>query len=118
MVAQTLLLKGIEYVVVPRTDFEQLEARAKLVDESFMPELPAKSPDGTYPALAAARVVLARKLIDRRQKLGWSQAKLAKLAKVRVETLNRIERCKVTADPATVKRLDSAMNRAKASRSR
>ena len=51
-------------------------------------------------------------MIEEREALGWSQAELARKSGIRVETVNRIERAKVTADETTVLKLTKAMKRA------
>ncbi|HSZ59785.1 MAG TPA: helix-turn-helix domain-containing protein [Tepidisphaeraceae bacterium] len=58
------------------------------------------------------RVGLARKLIKRRWAVGLSQAELARRAGIRPETLNRIERAKVTADTATVSKIVRVLEKA------
>ena len=55
---------------------------------------------------------LARRLLARRKGLGVPQAALAELAGIRVETLNRIERGKVTPDFATIRKLVVALREA------
>jgi DNA-binding XRE family transcriptional regulator len=75
-----------------------------------LPPLPAKLPNGNYPALAYARAATARDLIRSRRAMGLSQAVLAKKAGVRVETLNRIERAKMNASPKVMEKLDAVLN--------
>jgi DNA-binding XRE family transcriptional regulator len=77
-----------------------------------LPTLPGKLPGGNYPAVEALRVGLARKLIKRRWAVGLSQAELARRAGIRPETLNRIERAKVTADTATVSKIVRVLEKA------
>ncbi len=77
-----------------------------------LPALPLAGPDGTYPAVATGRALLARKIIKRRWALGWTQVKLARQAGVRPENLNRIEKCRVTPDLATVNKLVAALAKA------
>lgn len=60
----------------------------------------------------ALRVGLARKLINRRWAVGLTQAEVARRAGIRAETLNRIERAKVTADTATITRISRVLDRA------
>jgi transcriptional regulator with XRE-family HTH domain len=74
--------------------------------------MPPADKDGNRPALEAVRVLLARGVIRDRAALGWSQAELARQSGVRVETLNRIERAKVTPDEATLNRIDRALQKA------
>jgi ribosome-binding protein aMBF1 (putative translation factor) len=70
------------------------------------------------PALEFARATIARGIIADRNALGWSQAELARQANIRVETLNKIERARVTPDAATLRKIDAAIARARKSRSR
>ena len=63
---------------------------------------------GNIPALEYARASLARKLIIQRKARGWSQAELARKAGVRIETINRLEKAKHTADPVTVRKIEAA----------
>jgi transcriptional regulator with XRE-family HTH domain len=67
--------------------------------------------NGNFDANAYARASLARKLIRDRRAAGFSQAELARRAGIRVETLNRIERLKLTPSVATVEKIDRALRR-------
>jgi predicted transcriptional regulator len=58
------------------------------------------------------RVSIAREVIRRRESVGLSQKALAAAAGIRVETLNRIEKAKVTADTATISKIARAIERA------
>jgi transcriptional regulator with XRE-family HTH domain len=78
----------------------------------YVPNLPARLKSGNYPAMDALRVGLARKLINRRWAVGLTQAEVARRAGIRAETLNRIERAKVTADTATITRISRVLDRA------
>jgi DNA-binding XRE family transcriptional regulator len=80
--------------------------------KSSLPDLPALLPSGNYPAIEAARVGLARKVIKRRWGARLSQAELARRAGVRPETINRIEKAKVSADTATVTKIVRALEKA------
>jgi DNA-binding XRE family transcriptional regulator len=112
MVAQNITLAGKEFVILSKADFDRLTKRAAVVEDVELPALPEESADGTYPALQAGRAVLARKLIRRRWAAGLTQAALARLARVRPETLNRIEKARVTADTATVTKVVRALDKA------
>jgi transcriptional regulator with XRE-family HTH domain len=79
-------------------------------DEWGMPPLPAKLRGGNYPAVEYARAVTARDLIRSRRRLGLSQTELARRAGVRVETLNRIERAKMTASVRVMEKLDAVLS--------
>jgi DNA-binding XRE family transcriptional regulator len=74
------------------------------------PPLPQPNAQGNFPAVEAARVLLARKIIRRRRPVGLTQADLAKRAGVRVETLSRLEHAKHSPNVATVDRLVHALD--------
>jgi len=74
-----------------------------------LPPLPKPDSNGNRPAVQYARAVIARTIIQRRTAVGWSQAELARRARLPVETLNRIERVRVTPDESTVKRIERAL---------
>jgi ribosome-binding protein aMBF1 (putative translation factor) len=68
---------------------------------------------GNYPAVAYARVSLARKIIKARRQAGLTQAELARRAAIRPETLNRIEKGKTTPDTATIAKIERALETAR-----
>lgn len=109
---QHVTLEGGEYVIIEKSEYDRLMKIANL------PAYPEPDAEGTYPAVDYARVSLARKLIRRREALGWSQAELAKQSGMRVETLNRIERGKSTPSLQSVQRLDEAMRKAEGKKAR
>jgi DNA-binding XRE family transcriptional regulator len=80
------------------------------VRDEDLPRLPEPDADGNFPALEYARAALARKLIIERKARGWSQAELARRAGVRIETVNRLEKAKHTADPMTAKKIQDALD--------
>ena len=103
----TMEMNGKKFVLVPQDEFRELKERAPL------PEFPAANPDtGHFPAIETGRVGMARKIIARRESVGLSQKALAAAARVRVETLNRIEKAKVTADTDTIVKIDRALKNA------
>jgi transcriptional regulator with XRE-family HTH domain len=65
-----------------------------------------------FPAIPFARKSLARKIIRRRRAAGLTQADLARRAGIRAETLNRIERARVSADVGTVEKIVRALEKA------
>lgn len=106
----TLQLKGEKYAVLPMKEYRRLvSARAEAEQDDDLPPMPARRPNGDYPAIESARVSIARDVIRGRKAAGLSQAELARRAGIRVETLNRIERAKVTPDVATMKKIDRAL---------
>ena len=77
-----------------------------------MPEFPPANAEGNFPAVQTGRVSIAREVIRRREVVGLTQKALAAVAGIRVETLNRIEKAKVTPDTATIAKIDRALKRA------
>ena len=110
---QALELDGRRYVVLAEDVFQDLCRRAGIEAST-----PAGSDSTPAPRPLAGWDVdnetLAGRLVDRRKRVGLSQAALARRAGVRVETLNRIERAKTTPDFSTVRKLVGALNRADA----
>lgn len=101
---QTVTFTGERYVILPEAEY------LRLLGEPAEPQLPTPDADGNCPGVEALRVILARKLIRGRRALGWSQAELAHRAGVRVETLNRLEHGKHSANVATVDTLQRALD--------
>jgi DNA-binding XRE family transcriptional regulator len=99
-------------VIVAEKEYERLRQRATVAGDVDLPALPGKLPGGNYPAVEALRAGLAHKLIKRRWAVGLSQAETARRAGIRPETLNRIEKAKVTADTATVTKIVRVLERA------
>jgi transcriptional regulator with XRE-family HTH domain len=62
------------------------------------------------PARETLRAILARDIIKDRVALGWSQRELARRAKIRPETLCRIESGRHTPTVATIERIDKALS--------
>jgi predicted transcriptional regulator len=83
-----------------------------LLADKGEPALPLPDAQGNYPAVEAARVLLARKLVRRRRVLGLTQAGLAKLARVRVKTISRLENGRHSPNVATVDKIVHALDRA------
>lgn len=109
---QTVTFTGERYVILPEAEY------LRLLGEPAEPQLPAPDAEGNYPGVEALRVILARKLIRGRRALGWSQAELARRAGVRVETLNRLEHGKHSANVATVDKLQRALDAGQAAQAR
>ena len=65
--------------------------------------------EDNLPAIEFGRASLARKIVRRRRAAGLSQVELARRARIRPETLNRIERGKVTPAIRTVERIVRAL---------
>ncbi len=104
MAHATLTMDNETFVLVPQREYAELTAE--------LPHMPPANADGTFPALAAMRVSIARSIIKDRLAAGMTQKALAAAAGVRIETINRIEKGKVTPDTATIAKIDRALKRA------
>jgi DNA-binding XRE family transcriptional regulator len=98
---QTVVLDGKRFVILPEADYQRMVG------------LPPADSAGNRPAVAAMRAVLARDIVRDRERIGWSQAELARRAGIRVETLNRIETGKHTPSVATIEKIDTALRAAR-----
>lgn len=103
MAHATLNMNGKTFVLVPEVEYRRLSSAN--IKPGFLPS----DRDGNFPAINTGRVSIAREVIRRRENVGLSQKALAAAAGIRVETLNRIEKAKVTADTATISKIDRAM---------
>jgi DNA-binding XRE family transcriptional regulator len=103
---QTIVLNGKRFVILPEAEFRRITA------------LPPADARGNRPAVAAMRAVLARDIIGDRERVGWTQAELARRAGIRVETLNRIETGKHTPSVASIEKIDAALRAASRDRKR
>ncbi|HEX3654734.1 MAG TPA: helix-turn-helix transcriptional regulator [Pirellulales bacterium] len=110
--ATTIEIHGEEFVILPRAEYEKLlTGIANRGDATGYPPLPPADAAGNRPARETLQVVLARKLIERRQKLGLTQQQLSELADVRAETISRLESGKHAPNAATVDKLEDAMDK-------
>jgi DNA-binding XRE family transcriptional regulator len=103
-------LGGIRYVILRESVFELLCQKAGVRLDS-----PSDAENASAADFDLDQPSLPEKLVRRRQSCGLSQAELARRAGVRPETLNRIERGRVTPDFATIRKLVLAMNAAEQS---
>ena len=100
---QTVTLAGRRFVIMPEDEYLRLTGE---------PSLPAPDDQGRVPAGETARVVLARKIIQRRRAASLTQQQLAERAGVRLATLDRIERGQRVPSPKTVEKIDRALAQA------
>jgi DNA-binding XRE family transcriptional regulator len=105
MSLETITRKGRKFVLVPVEEYDRLSVEG-------LPPLPPVESDGTSNAIDFARATIARRLVTERRAAGLSQQQLAKLAKVRQETISRIESGKQTATVRVIDQLDKAIRRA------
>ncbi len=101
---QILTIDHKRYYLLDEVEYGRLR-------RSRLPELPGKDETGGIPAVEYVRALIARRIVEARQSLGWSQAELARRAGIRAETLNRVEKCKHSADPNTIEKIDAAIGR-------
>lgn len=94
-------------VVLSLKEYERLARRADL----WEPPLPEPNERGNY-SLAALDIVMAQEIIRARRKLGLTQAELARRARIRAETLHRIEQGKHSPTLRTMQKIDRALKRA------
>ena len=105
MALDTITRNGRRFVLVPADDYERLNGDS-------LPPFPPVDADGTSNAIDFARASIARRLASDRHAAGLSQQQLAKLARVRQETISRIESGKQTATVRVLDKLDKAIRRA------
>jgi ribosome-binding protein aMBF1 (putative translation factor) len=106
MTQQTIQRRGKTYVLVEQGEYERLVG-----SKVGLPPLPEPDAAGRVDAVEYARASIARDVIRRREAAGMSQTDLARAAGVRVETINRIENARHTADVATITKIDAALSR-------
>ncbi|NQT52608.1 helix-turn-helix transcriptional regulator [bacterium] len=111
MSVQTLTLDGKQYAVLEAKEYQRLRELAGAAASGF-PPLPVPDEAGRFPAVGYARASLARKIVRERRTVGLSQAELARRARIRPETLNRIERGRSTPGVATVEKIVRAIEAA------
>jgi ribosome-binding protein aMBF1 (putative translation factor) len=109
MVAAAFKINGQRFVILPEGEYEALVSRRNADGEPDLPALAKPLANGNDDAVAYARASLARKIIRDRRAAGLSQAELARRAGIRIETLNRIERLKLTPSVATVEKIDRGL---------
>ena len=107
--AKHVTVKGKRMVMLAETDFERLLLEADL----WEPKPPDPLPNSNYPA-EVVRVDLAIDIIRDRRHLGLTQAELARLAGIRLNTLIQAEQGKVAPSIRTVDKIDRALKAAEA----
>jgi DNA-binding XRE family transcriptional regulator len=89
MTVRKVTIDGRQYVMIPRRQWDAIAHNTSTRREALH-KTPSPSADGSY-TLNDVRISLANKIISRRKSAGLTQARLAKLAGVRVETISRLE---------------------------
>ncbi len=95
-----LTLEGRRYVILSERRYDDLVATAGGLDTAD---------SAGWAAWDEAAEQLGQRLAERRREAGLSQVRLARLAEIRVETLNRIEKGKTSPDFGTVRKLVLAL---------
>ncbi|MBI9016503.1 MAG: helix-turn-helix transcriptional regulator [Phycisphaerae bacterium] len=96
---QRVQLDGNWYIIIKEDEFRALTQADK-----------NKESVDVLDAINISNQRLADRLLQRRQNAGLTQKDLANLAKIRVETLNRIEKGRTTPDFKTIRKLVNAIN--------
>jgi DNA-binding XRE family transcriptional regulator len=112
---QRIEVAGHRFVLLEETEYERLCAKASEtvpLDDENLPPLPEPDKHGRFPALAYARVSLARDVIRDRLAAGLTQQQLAELSGTRQETISRIESGKYSASHKLIERIDRALQAA------
>jgi len=105
MKMQTVEIDNKELVLMTREAFDELMEKA-----GVLPPLPAKSARGGYPARETAMAVIAREVVTRRIRAGWTQRELAKKAGLRAEQISRLESGKHRPTNETITRIEAAFH--------
>jgi ribosome-binding protein aMBF1 (putative translation factor) len=103
-----LTVKGKRMILLPEADFLELLRKADLGE----PALPATDTWGNRPADEYAAVSQARAILRARRRLGLSQVELARRARIRPETLNRIEQGRNKPSVPTIAKIERALKAA------
>jgi len=106
MAVKTITLAGVEYVVLPRADFDRLSAPRRRPDP---PSLPKPNARGEVPAVAYGRASIAREIATRMDKAGLSVEQLARAAKVRPATIERLLTGAAAPGEGVVEKLDRVL---------
>jgi DNA-binding XRE family transcriptional regulator len=109
MAIRNIIMGGREYVLIPRKEWDSFAASRKSTGDK-QPQPPPMR-DGSY-TIEHVRMSLANKMASRRKSAGITQAQLAKLAGVRVETISRLENGLHMPGSRTFDKIDRALSRA------
>jgi DNA-binding XRE family transcriptional regulator len=118
---QRIEVAGQRFVLLPETEYDRLCSKAGEsvpLNDDDLPPLPKPDKQGRFPALEYARVSLARDIIRDRRAAGLTQQELARLAGTRQETISRIESGNYTASHKLIDRIDEALRKSVAKRTK
>lgn len=106
MTLHSLTLDGREYVMTPRKEWDALAARPNAGTPTLREPPPA--PDGSY-SIEHVRISLVNRMIAQRKAAGLTQVELARRAKLRPETICRLEAGKHMPSARTFDRIEGAI---------
>ena len=87
-IAKRVTVNGKRMVQLDETEFDRLLHKA----DEWEPLMPEPNPaTGNYPAIESGFISLAIDIIRHRRRIGLTQAELARLAGIRLATLQRVE---------------------------
>lgn len=112
MAAQTVEIAGKRLVILEESDYLQLRSRRKTArSQREVAPVPPRNRSGRRPAAAYILASIAREIVADRKAAGFTQQELAKRARIRQETLSRIESGKHTPTLKTLKKIDRALGK-------
>ena len=112
MVAQIVRIAGKRLVILEEADYLRLCTRGRKSESSTdITPLPSLNPSGRRPAAAYILASIARDIAADRKSAGLTQHQLARRARIRQETLSRIESGKHTPTMKTLKKIDRALKK-------
>jgi len=110
MILRNVTMDGKEYVLIPRKQWDAIVRKSGATQAKPL-RMPPPSSDGSY-GLEHVRISLANRMTAQRKAAGLTQAKLARLARVRVETISRLENGLHMPSVRTFDRIERALKRA------
>ena len=112
MVAQTIQIGGKRLVILEEKDYLRLRGeRGKSQHTSGTASIPPRNASGRRPAASYILASIAREIAADRRAAGLTQQQLADRAKIRQETLSRIESGKHTPTASTLRKIDRALRK-------
>ncbi len=116
MLREVVKRGGKRFVLVEERELSRLErlaAKAEVrSDATTLPDWPPADAQGRRPALAFARVSIARSIVEERRAAGLTQEELAKRTGLRQETICRLESGKHSPTVRTVAKIERVLQAA------
>lgn len=113
MVAQRVEIAGKRLVILEESDYLRLRSSRSgtPAPDAELPALPPRNRAGRRPAAAFVLASIARDIVADRKSAGLTQQELAQRARIRQETLSRIESGKHTPTLSTLRKIDRALGK-------